>query len=95
LVAQAGPSVKVEVPTLARKAPVADVGDSPVRRRFNLNDEIYAGAVWAVDLTPAEDHLTTLPLHAHLPRREAQWLQYRIEGRRYCVGSSLPRRART
>jgi hypothetical protein len=79
LIGKAGPSVEVEVPSVARKPPVADVGDLPVGRRFEAKDEIYAPTIWAVDLTPAEDHLTTVPITTDLPRREAERDQNRIE----------------
>jgi len=80
LISKAGASVEVEVPSVARKPPVADVGDLPVGRRFDFNDEIHATIICAIDLTPAEDHLTTLPNDADLPGREPERDQDRIEG---------------
>ena len=67
------------MPSVARKPPVADVGDLPVGRRFDLNDEIHATAIGAVDLAPAEDHLTALPNSTDLPGRESEGDQDRIE----------------
>ncbi len=79
LISKASASVEVEVPSVARKPPVADVGDSPVGPRFEVNDEIHAAAIWAVDLTPAENHLTTVPDTTDLPGRESERGQDRIE----------------
>jgi hypothetical protein len=95
LISQAGASLKVEMPTLARKTPIADVGDLPVGRRFDFNDEIHAATICAVDLTPAEDHLTTLPIYTDLPRREPERDQDRIEGLRNQVRSTVSRRGET
>jgi hypothetical protein len=44
---KAGASVEVEVPSVARKPPVADVGDLPVGRRLEVNDEIHATIIRA------------------------------------------------
>ena len=79
LISKMDASVEFEVPSVARKPPIADVGDLPVGRRFDFNDQIHATTVCAVDLTPAEDHLTTLPNNADLPRRESERDQDRIE----------------
>ena len=70
LISKAGASVEFEMPSVARIAPVADVGDLPVGRRFDFNDEIHETIICAVDLTPAEDHLTTPANNTDLPRRE-------------------------
>jgi len=74
-----GASVEVEVPSVAREPPVADVGDLPAGRRFDFNDEIHATTICTVDLAPAEDHLTTLTNNTDLPRRESERDQDRIE----------------
>jgi hypothetical protein len=95
LISKAGASVEVEVPSVARKLPVADVGDLPVGRRFDFNDEIHATIICAVDLAPAEDHLTTLPSNTDLPRREPERDQDRIEGLRNQVRTTVSRRAET
>jgi hypothetical protein len=79
LIGKMGASVEVEVPSVAREPPVPDVGDLPIGRRFDVDDEIHATTVWAVDLTPAEDHLTTLPNNTDLPGRESERDQDRIE----------------
>ena len=71
LISAASAAVEVEVPSVARKSPVADVGDLPVEPRFEVNDEIHTTSIWAVDLAPAEDHLTTVPTTTDLPGREA------------------------
>jgi hypothetical protein len=80
LISKPGASIEVEVPSVARKPPVADVGDLPIGRRFDFKHEIHATIICAVDLTPAEDHLTTLPSNTDLPRREPERDQGRIEG---------------
>jgi len=79
LISKASASVEVEVPSVARKPPVADGGNLPVRPRFEVNYEIHAAAIWAVDLTPAENHLTTVPDTTDLPGRESERGQDRIE----------------
>jgi len=79
LISKAGASVEVEVPSVARKPPVAHVGDLPVGNRFEVKDEIHATTIWAVDLAPAEDHLTTVPNTTDLPGRESERDQDRIE----------------
>lgn len=91
LISKAGASVEVEVPSVARIPPVADVGDLPVGRRFDFNDEIHATIICAVDLTPAEDHLTTLPNNTDLPRRESERDQDRIEDLRNQVRTTISR----
>jgi hypothetical protein len=83
LLSKVGVSVEVEVPSVARKPPVAYVGDLPVGRRFDLNDEIHATIICAVHLALAEDHLTTSPSNTDLPRREAERDQDRIEDLRH------------
>ena len=79
LISKASSSVEVEVPTVARKPPVADVGDLPVGCPFDVKDEVQATTIRAVDITPAEDHLTTLPITTDLRGREAERDQDRIE----------------
>ncbi len=91
LISKPGASVEVEVPSVARKPPIADVGDLPVGRRFDFKDEIHATTVCAVDLTPAEDHLTTLPNNTGLPRRESERDQDRIEDLRNQVRTTPSR----
>jgi hypothetical protein len=71
------------VPSVARKPPVADVSDPPFGRRFDFNDEIHATTIRAVELTTAEDHLTTIPGDTDLPEREPERHQDRIESLRY------------
>ena len=95
LISKAGASVEVEVPSVARKPPVADVGDLPVGHRCEFNNEIHATIICAVDLAPAEDHLTTLRINTDLPRREPERDQDRIEGRRNQVRTSMSRRVET
>lgn len=80
LISEASAAVEVEVPSVARKPPVADVGDLPVGPRLEVNDEIHTTAIWAVDLTSAEDHLTTVPDTTDLPVGKAERDQHRIEG---------------
>ena len=58
---------------------MAQVGDPPVGRRFGFNDEIHATTIWAVNFTPAENHLTTLPINTRLSGRESERDQDRIE----------------
>jgi hypothetical protein len=79
LISKASASVEVEVPSVARKSPVADVGDSPVGSRFEINDEIHAATIYAVDLAAAEDRLTTVPDTTDLTRRESERGQDRAE----------------
>ena len=79
LISKAGASVESEVPSVARKPPVADVGDLPVGRRSEVKDQIHAPTIWAVDLTPAEDHLTTVPNTTDLSGSESERDQDRIE----------------
>ncbi len=55
------------------------------------NDEIHATTVCAVDLTPAEDHLTTLPNNTDLPGRESERDQDRIEDLRNQVRTTMSR----
>jgi hypothetical protein len=86
-----GAAVEVEVPSVARKPPVADVGDLPGGRRFDFNDEIHATTVCAVDLTPAEDHLTTLPNNTDLPGRESERDHDRIEDLRNQARTTMSR----
>jgi hypothetical protein len=86
-----GASVEFEVPSVARKPPIADVADLPVGRRFDFNDEIHAIIICAVDLAPAEDHLTTLPNNTDLPRRKSERDQDRIEDLRNQVRTTLSR----
>ena len=91
LISKAGASVEVEVPSVARKAPVPNVDDLPVGRRFEVNDEIHATTIWAADLTPAEDHLATVPNTTGLPGREAERDQHRIEDLRNQARTTLSR----
>jgi glycerol-3-phosphate O-acyltransferase len=86
-----GASVEVEVPSVARKPPVADVGDLPGGRRFDFNDEIHATTVCAVDLTPAEGHATTVPNTTDLPGREPERDQDRIKDLRNQAWTTLSR----
>ena len=89
LISKAGASVEVEVPPVARIAPITDVGDPPGRRRFYFNDEIHATSIWAADLASAEDHLTALRIDTDLPRREPERNQDRIEGLRNQVRTTM------
>ena len=59
LVQERGVSVELKMPSVGRKSPVTDVGDMPVGRRLDVEDEIYATVLCAVDFTAAEDHLTS------------------------------------
>lgn len=95
LISKAGASVEVEVPSVAQIPPVADVGDLPVGHRCEFNDEIHATIICAVDLAPAEGHLTTLPINTDLPRREPERDQDRIERRRNHVRTTMSRRVET
>jgi hypothetical protein len=95
LISKAGASVEVEVPSVARKPPVADVGDLPVGHRFDFNHEIHATIICAVDLAPAEDHLTTLANNTDLPRCESERDQDRIEGLHHQVRTTMSRRIGT
>lgn len=95
LISKPSTSLEVELASVARKPPVADVGDLPVGRRFDFHDEIHATTVWAVDLTPAEDHLTTLAISTALPGREPERDQDRIEGLRNQVRITMSRRVQT
>ena len=95
LIGKVGGSVEVEVPSVALISPVADVGDMPVGRSLDVNDEIYATTIGAVDLTPAEGHLTTLPDNADLPGREPERDQDRIEGFRQQIRTTMSRRIET
>lgn len=95
LISAASAAVEVEVPSVARKPPVADVGDLPVGHRFDVNDEIHATIICAVGLTLAEDHLTALPNNTDLPRREPERNQDRIEGLRDQVRTTMSRRVET
>ena len=90
LISKAGASVEVEVPSVARKPPVTDVGDQPVGRRLDFNDEIHAATIWAVELASAEDHLTARVVDTDLPRREPERDQDRIEGPRNQVRITTP-----
>lgn len=90
LISKAGASFEVQMPPVARIAPVADIGDPPVRRCFHVNDEIDATTFWAVGLASTEDHLAALRIDTNLTRREPERDQYRIEGRRHEVESRLP-----
>jgi hypothetical protein len=95
LISKAAAPVEVDVPSVAREAPVADVGDLPVGRRFDFDNEIHATAISRVHLTPAEDHLTTLPNTTDLPWGESEWDQDRIEDLRNQVRTTMPRRLET
>jgi len=91
LISKTDASVEVEVPSVARKPPVADVGDLPAGRRFDFNDQIHATTIFAVELTPAEDHLTALPNNTDLPGRKSERDQDRIEDLRNQVNTTLSR----
>jgi hypothetical protein len=95
LISKAGASVEVEAPSVAWKAPIADVGDLPVGPLFDFNDEIHATIVCTVDLATAEDHLTTLPIDADLAGLEPERDQDRIEGLRNQVRTTISRRVET
>lgn len=92
LIGKTGISVEGELPSVARKPPVADAGDLPVGRRFDVNDEIHATTIWAIDLAPTVDHLTTLPHDTDLPGRESEGDQDRIEDLRNQVRRTMYRR---
>ena len=89
LISKAGVSVEDEVPPVAREAPRTHVGDPPVRRRFDLNDEIHATTIWAADLAAAEDDLTALRIDTDLPRREAERDQDRVESLGYQARTTM------
>jgi hypothetical protein len=91
LISKAGASVEVEVPSVARKAPVPNVDDLPVGRRFEVNDEIHATTIWAADITPAEGHSTTVPNTTDLPGREPERDQDRIKDLRNQAWTTLSR----
>lgn len=82
LISKAGVAVEVEVPPIARKAPVTNVGDPPVGRRFDFNDEIHAATIGAIDLAAAENHLAALRISTQLSGREPERYQDRIKGLR-------------
>ena len=67
------------------RAPVANVSNTPFRRRFEVDHEINAFAVRAVDEPPTENHLATSLRRAGLARCEAQCRQDRIEDGRDLV----------
>ena len=67
------------MPPVARESPVSDADDLPVRRRFDLDDQVDATIIWAVELTSAEDHLTTVAKCADLTGREPEGDQDRIK----------------
>ena len=73
--------IEVEVPSVARISPVADVRDPPGGHRFEVDDEIDASAIGAVHFATAEDHLTSSLGSTGLARREAKRGQDRIEDR--------------
>ena len=79
LVREVGVCVEVQVPGLARKSPVPDIGDPPDRRRLEIDDEIDASAVGTVPLATAEDHLTSQLRPSALARRESKWDEGWIE----------------
>jgi hypothetical protein len=79
LIGKADAPVEVEVPSVTRKPPIADVGDLPVGHRCDVHDEIHATTICAVDLAPTEDHLTALRNVTDLPGRESERGQDRIE----------------
>lgn len=72
-------AIEGQMPPIARVAPVTNVGDAPVRHRFDVDYKIDASAVVAVDETPAEDHLTMPAGGTRLAGCEAKWLQDRVK----------------
>jgi len=71
--------MKREVPLVAWVPPVANVGDMPFRQRFEVDDEVDASAVGAVNEAPAEDHLATPVGRAGLASRETKRGEDRTE----------------
>ena len=82
------------MPAVARVSPIANIGDPPVGRRVEVDDQVDAPAVGAVDEAPAEDHLPVTVGRAGLASREAEWGQDRIECRRNSVECGVGRRDR-
>jgi hypothetical protein len=58
---------------------VENVGDPPVRRRLDIDDEIDAAAICAIEHTTTEDHLAPSVGGTDLARRELERREDRIE----------------
>jgi hypothetical protein len=86
--------IERQVPPVARVPPVADAGDAPVRHRFEVDDEVYACAVRAVDEPSAEDHLAVPAGGTCLARCEAKRGEDRIQDDRNSVECRFVRRER-
>jgi hypothetical protein len=67
------------MPTIGREPPVPDIDDTPRGDSAQVDDEVDAVAVRAVDCATAEDHLPAVGAHAPLTRGEAERLQDRVE----------------
>jgi len=98
LFGESGACVEVQVPPVAREAPVADVRDSPDRPRSEIDNEINASTIRAVGDAAAEDHLAILIRGSGLARCETERGEDRIENpgdliNRRMVGS-LPKGSR-
>jgi hypothetical protein len=67
------------VPPVAWVPPIANVGDVPFRQSFEVDDEVDASAVGAVNEAPAEDHLAMPVGRANLARcetkRDQDWIE--------------------
>ena len=73
------------MPPLTWVPPVANVGYAPFRHRFEVDHEVDASVVGAVNEAPAEDHLATSAGRACLAGCETKRGQDRIED----VGNSV------
>lgn len=87
-------AIEGQMPPVAWVPPVANIGDAPVRHRFDVDDEVDASAVGAVDEAPAEDHLTMPAGGTRLAGCEAKRGQDRIKGDRNSVECRVERRER-
>lgn len=81
--------VELQLPSVARKSPVADFDDMPLRRLFETNKEVDAATVFAVDVATAEDHLDFTLRDARLVGSEAKGDQDGVEGRGAQVKSRI------
>ena len=72
LVEQGSLTVEVKVPPVRRKPVVANIGDTPVGRRFDVQDEIDAAIIETVERTAAEEHLAAPTVETDLAGSEAE-----------------------
>ncbi len=81
MVQEIGICFEVQVPPFARKSPVANINDPPIRPRLEVDDEIDAFAIDAVHLATAKDHLTRSLGGLALAACETERREDRIENR--------------